>query len=190
MIASRWLVVARRRLADHGLRHVPTLAAEAERLPYADGSFDAVVADSLLEHLDDPSRALREWRRVLRPGGRLILWSPNRYTLTTDPHLGLWGLGWLPRRALPAYLRLRGRSDWVPRTLSAFEARRLASAFGFGRVTTAPPAISRPWADTRPALERLPLRAYSAARAFGPTRALLGAFGPLWELRAEMTGEA
>src|SRR4051794_38444337 len=89
-IAARWLVVARRRLADHGLTG-SLVAASAERLPWDDGQFDAVVADSLIEHLDDPARALHEWVRVLRPGGRLIAWSPNRYTLGTDPHVGLWG---------------------------------------------------------------------------------------------------
>ena len=102
-IALRWLVVARRRLDDRGLS-VPLVAASADRLPYPDASFDAVVADSVLEHLDDPAAAVREWARVLRPGGTLLVWSPNRYALTVDPHVRLWGLGWLPR-ALDAGLR-------------------------------------------------------------------------------------
>jgi SAM-dependent methyltransferase len=188
-LASRWLVVARRRLADRGL-NVPIVAGEAERLPYADQSFDTIVADSVLEHLDDPARALGEWARVLKPGGRIILWSPNRYTLTTDPHLGLWGVGWLPRRVVPSYLRLRNRADWAPPTLSAGEARKLAKQRGFEHVTTEPPVISEPWAQTRPARERFPLRAYSALRAIWPTRAMLGTVGPLWELRAETKGAA
>jgi SAM-dependent methyltransferase len=183
-IAARWLVVARRRLTDHGLV-VPLTVAEAERLPWPDGTFDTVVADSLLEHLDDPVRALREWVRVLRPGGQLVLWSPNRFTLATDPHLGLWGVGWLPRRLVPAYLRLRGRTDWPPRTLSAAEARRLARRSGLEQVTVGPPEITERWAETRPAPERLAIRVYQSARKSAPGRALLGAVGPLWELRAE-----
>src|SRR6185312_15953022 len=61
-IALRWLVVARRRLDDRGVS-VPLVAASADRLPYADASFDAVVADSVLEHLDDPREAVNEWAR-------------------------------------------------------------------------------------------------------------------------------
>jgi ubiquinone/menaquinone biosynthesis C-methylase UbiE/uncharacterized protein YbaR (Trm112 family) len=183
-IAARWLVVARRRLTDHGLV-VPLIAAGAERLPWPDASFDVVVADSLLEHLDDPAAALREWRRVLRPGGEVLVWSPNRFTLTTDPHVGLWGIGWMPRRLVPAYLRLRGRADWLPRTLSARAARRLANGCGLTRVEVGPPAIPAGWSASRPAAERLSIRAYEAARRLGAGRALLNAVGPLWELRAE-----
>jgi SAM-dependent methyltransferase len=185
-IAARWLVAARRRLADHGLA-VPLLAASADRLPWPDGYFHTVVADSVFEHLDDPARALREWARVLRPGGRLLVWSPNRYTLTTDPHLCLWGLGWLPRRWLPGYLRLRGCSAWPPRTLSAFEARRITESAGFGAVEVEPPAIPAQWARSRPWRERPAIRLYTAARRLPGACGLLRAVGPLWELRATRT---
>jgi SAM-dependent methyltransferase len=188
-VAARWLVVARRRLTDRGLR-APLLAAEAERLPWPDRTFDAVVADSLLEHLDDPAQALREWARVLKPGGELFVWSPNRFTLTTDPHLGLWGVGWLPRGWVPCYLRLRGRCDWPPRTLGALEARRLARRSGFVEITVGPPPIPKPWARSRPAAERAAIGAYEAFRTVSAGRALLTAVGPLWELRARAGGPA
>ena len=188
-IAARWLIVARRRLKDHGLS-VPLAAASAEQLPWADATFDTVVADSLLEHLDDPARALREWARVLRPGGSLIVWSPNRFTLATDPHIGLWGLGWLPRRWVPAYARLRGRDFWPPRTLSARAARRLATRSGLGSVAVEPPAIPELWARACSPTRRLSIRAYEMVRRLPVPRAVLRAVGPLWELRATKKGGA
>jgi ubiquinone/menaquinone biosynthesis C-methylase UbiE len=47
--------------------------ADAERLPYADDSFDLVVARGALHHLPDPLRGLQEIRRVLEPGGTAIV---------------------------------------------------------------------------------------------------------------------
>ena len=51
----------------------PLLQADAVRLPVADGSYDAVTAIGVVEHLDDDTGAPAEWRRVLRPGGALVL---------------------------------------------------------------------------------------------------------------------
>lgn len=47
----------------------------AEGLPFADGAFDLVLSSLMLHHLDAPTKraALREWRRVLAPGGALVL---------------------------------------------------------------------------------------------------------------------
>jgi len=44
----------------------------------ADATFDFVYSSHVLEHLDDPARAIRNWWRVLRPGGYLILYLPER----------------------------------------------------------------------------------------------------------------
>lgn len=56
---------------------IALLCALAESLPFQGDSFDAVMAQHLVEHLNDPGRALREWYRVLRPGGTLTLITPN-----------------------------------------------------------------------------------------------------------------
>ncbi len=182
-IASRWLVVARRRLDDHGLS-VPLTAASADRLPWPDASFATVVADSVIEHCDDPSEALKEWRRVIRPGGRLVLWSPNRFTIGVDPHVRLWGIGFLPRLLADAYVGSRRGGAWVPRTLSARAIRRLVSDAGFRSIDVGPPAISRDWASSRPAIQRRMITAYERLRRYRVTRSMLRSVGPLWALEA------
>ena len=53
--------------------------SEAERLPFADGSFDAVVANFLINHLAEPDSAVAEVCRVLRSGGRAAF-TPGRVT--------------------------------------------------------------------------------------------------------------
>ena len=59
--------------AAHAGVAVPTTQADAENLPYADDSFDLVVARGALHHVPDPLRALQEIRRVLQPGGTAIV---------------------------------------------------------------------------------------------------------------------
>jgi len=52
--------------------------ASAEALPFADASFDVVVALNMLHHVIDPERAAREFARVLRPGGSLVCLDPRK----------------------------------------------------------------------------------------------------------------
>jgi SAM-dependent methyltransferase len=56
-------------------------SADAMRLPFRTGSFDAVVALDLVEHLSDDIAAVREFRRVLKPGGRFIATVPAYQSL-------------------------------------------------------------------------------------------------------------
>ncbi len=51
--------------------------AWSHRLPFADGTFDAVVCKGALDHFDRPSRAIAEMARVTRPGGRVVLAIAN-----------------------------------------------------------------------------------------------------------------
>jgi SAM-dependent methyltransferase len=186
-IAARWLVVARKRLVEATL-HATMTVASAECLPWADATFDAIVADSLLEHLDDPASALAEASRVLRPGGMMLLWSPNRYWVGTDPHVGLAALGFLPRMLMPAYVRWRRGFAWPPRCLSAAEAGRLATEAGFVGVELTPPTLSESWLDGLSEQNALHVRGYQIASQSAVFRGMLRAIGPLWQLRAVKPG--
>jgi SAM-dependent methyltransferase len=54
---------------------------DADRLPFADQQFDAVFAGEIIEHMPDVAITLAEWRRVLKPGGVVIVTTPNRERL-------------------------------------------------------------------------------------------------------------
>jgi len=56
----------------NGLASVRVVAASAERLPFPDASFDCAVSTLVLCTVDDPTRAIHELGRVLRPQGRLL----------------------------------------------------------------------------------------------------------------------
>jgi SAM-dependent methyltransferase len=57
---------------------VPAAVAEVDAVPLREGRFDAVYAGEIVEHLRDPEASLRGWVRLLKPGGRLVVTTPNR----------------------------------------------------------------------------------------------------------------
>jgi len=62
-----------------GVEEVPNLAlAVGERMPFRDGTFDVILLHEVLEHVDDDVETLREARRLLAPGGRVVIFCPNR----------------------------------------------------------------------------------------------------------------
>ncbi|MBM3977568.1 MAG: class I SAM-dependent methyltransferase [Planctomycetes bacterium] len=61
------------------------------RLPYADEAMDAVVAIEVVEHVEDQFAFLRELARVTRPGGTVVVTTPNVLSLTSRVRTLLWG---------------------------------------------------------------------------------------------------
>jgi len=70
-----------RRAGERGLANVVPTQGDATALPYDDDSIDAVVLTAVLGEIPDQGAALREIRRVLKPGGRLVVGE-----LFGDPH--------------------------------------------------------------------------------------------------------
>jgi SAM-dependent methyltransferase len=94
-------------------------AADVRRLPFRDGSFDAVYSMGTIEHFRDTATAVREIHRVLKPGGRAVIGVPNRWDpflrpllSTTLQALHLYGYGY-------------------ERSFSRAELRRLLESAGF-----------------------------------------------------------
>ena len=133
-IAFRWLVVARRRLQRAGVE-APLVCCNGEHLPFADASFRRVVSLGTLEHCLDAAAVVAESARVLEQGGRLHVRTVNRFSLLPEPHVGVWGVGFVPRRWADAYVRWRSDQRYEHhRPLSPRELRRFARASGLRRV--------------------------------------------------------
>lgn len=132
--------LAEQALAGHGLefdweraqaarRRVDNVVqAAGERLPYASASFDLVLSHEVLEHVADDRQSAREIVRVLRPGGRLVLFVPNRgYPFETHGVYwrGNYHFGNVP---LVNYLPTAMRDRLAPH-VRAYRGRDLAALF-------------------------------------------------------------
>lgn len=133
-IALRWLVVARKRPGLKG----PLVCACAEALPFPDGSFGRVMSLGTLEHCADARRAVGEAGRVLSHPGSLYLRTVNRFSLLPEPHVGVWGVGLLPRRLADPYVRWRSGQRYLHhRLLSKRELQANLGRVPFDRVEVA-----------------------------------------------------
>ncbi len=84
------LALARARLTGHP--HLSVRAADLFQLPFDDASYDLAVMHMVLHFIDQPARALREARRVLAPGGRLLIvdFAPHSMESLREEHEHRW----------------------------------------------------------------------------------------------------
>ena len=107
---------------NHRVPH--RVLANAVALPFRSGSFDLVSSNMVFEHLEDPISVLREIHRLLTPGGRLLIHTPNLLDLVTV-------IAWLvPNR-------------WHRPLVSRFEGRAPADVYPTRFRFNRPPAIRR-----------------------------------------------
>ncbi|HEV7501856.1 MAG TPA: class I SAM-dependent methyltransferase, partial [Vicinamibacteria bacterium] len=144
------------------------VVGDAHPLPFRDAIFDGVFAGELIEHLPDAGAGMEEFRRVLRPGGTLILTTPNRRRLANV-------VDGSERPYSPDHLS----------ELSYDEARALLRAHGFQIVaeTGLHLELLLNWLSPLPKLDRLQ-RGWNRPWAVPLMRALLaaGALAPRYAL--------
>jgi SAM-dependent methyltransferase len=113
---------------ERGLTNVHFRVGTVYELPFTAGSFDVVVANTVMEHLNEPVRALREMRRVLAPGGIAAVrdedWGATLLAPTT-PSLELW-----PSLMIKVWTH-NGGDPFLGR-----KHRQLLNAAGFSRTQT------------------------------------------------------
>jgi demethylmenaquinone methyltransferase/2-methoxy-6-polyprenyl-1,4-benzoquinol methylase len=135
-INEAMLRTGRERLLDAGVV-LPTTVCDAERLPFADASFDRVSVAFGLRNMTYKDAALREMARVLRPGGKLLVLEFSRvaeplrkaydwYSFNVLPRLGQWVTGDADSyRYLAESIRMHPGQE---------ELRALMKQCGFGHV--------------------------------------------------------
>ncbi|HEX4459519.1 MAG TPA: class I SAM-dependent methyltransferase [Polyangia bacterium] len=141
------LASAYRRLFPRWQSRAATVQAVGEALPFADGTFDLVLSDNVVDHAHDPARILAEVARVLRPGG-LLYFTVNvhhRFWRAVAELHALWN-------ALGLHVEIGPFADHTTH-LTADDARRLVTRQPFTIVREALPI-----AETRTAARLTPLR--------------------------------
>lgn len=85
------LAVARANLQNSGLDNCSVRQSDIYKLPFADASFDAVIAHQVLHFLDLPAQAIAEAARVLKPGGwtMIVDFAPHQLEALRDEHAHL-----------------------------------------------------------------------------------------------------
>ena len=155
-------------------RTTGVIQSPGEHLPFGDATFDVIFSHEVLEHVADDRACVVEMVRVTRPGGRIVVFVPNRLYLF-ETHGVFWRgryhfgniplVNWLPAP-------LRNRLAPHVRAYTARELRRLFSGLpthiihqtqiypGYDNIVTRIPSLGRALRATTYALERTPLRVF------------------------------
>ena len=189
-IAMRWLVQAPRRPALAHAQHL-LVCCNAEHLPFADRSFGGAVSLGMLEHCRDAQAVLAEVGRVLRPSAPLHLRTVNRFGLLPEPHVGVWGVGFVPRRHADAFVRWRSGQRYLHhRPIASHELRRALRATGWTQVRVVAASLLEADRARVPAPLGGLIDAYSTLRTAPLLRRPLSWIAPLLEASARRPASA
>lgn len=177
-IALRWLTICKKRLEESSIE-IPLICCCAEYLPFPDNCFDRVIACATIEHTQDQNAVLSESHRVLKRNGTIFISTPNRFSISVEPHVYLWGVGFLPRKLMGLYVKLfKGVEYKNKRLLSYFELNKLFLRFkdvkfSFPDIDDASITQFTPW-------EKLQALTYRKIRKLSIFKAFLLLFGPVY----------
>jgi len=101
------LRIAKLRSKNFSAISLQLIRCDAKFLPFRNNSFDLVTATSVLEHVDNPERAVKEMVRVLKPEGYILLTIPSP-SFPREAHYKVFYIPYLPKKLGKIYLRLRG----------------------------------------------------------------------------------
>ena len=181
-IAFRWLIIARKRL-EESARPAQLVCCCAEFLPFRESSFDLVVAENVLEHTAQPQQLIEEAHRVLKPAGVFFATTWNRLAAAPEPHVRLWGVGWLPRGLAKGYVRMRkGVSYKHVRLLSVFQLTRMIARTAFARGAVELPRFSDAELANVSPLQRRLVSVYHQIKDWPLIRSLLRLLAPVFHL--------
>lgn len=181
-IAFRWLVVARKRLQELNV-NVPLVCCCAEFLPFPEQRFDIILAEDVLEHVRNQEETLAECRRLLTGRGVLFLATPNRFSVTPEPHVHVWGVGFMPRKWMNRYVRfVKGINYEHIRVLSFMELKRILNRCRLDNHRILLPSISSHEAQYFSPIQRMQLAIYNVVRRIPVVRRVLYLFGPFFNV--------
>lgn len=176
------LVLAKKQLEETG-RQAIVIGACAESLPFSANCFHLVVGSDVIEHVEDPVQVMCEAHRVLVPGGAVFLATPNRWSLTPEPHVNVWGVGFLPKAWRERYVALVRNVPYRNISLlNWFEIRRLLGQTRFSRWHIVLPTLPSEYTARLPALARAAVPIYDALKDHPLAKWLVYLFSPMFHV--------